>query len=191
MFRHGKVDRYIDKADDWAKPMLEKLRGVLLQTGLEETVKWGAPTYIGKKNVVSFLAFKNHVALWFYHGALLSDPDKVLIRAQKSTQGLLQWRFRKLDEIDADKVRKYVDEAKQNDREERFVKPKKKPVPPLPEVFKNALENEGLLEKFKAMAPSHRREHIEHIIDAKKQETRDRRLKKALELIAKAPNKKK
>ena len=77
------VDEYIDKAEQW-QPELTRLREILNSTGLEETVKWGAPCYTHDgKNVVGIAGFKNYFGLWFHQGALLADAEGVLINAQE------------------------------------------------------------------------------------------------------------
>ena len=85
MQRAASVDDYIENHKEWAAA-LTKLRKVLNATELEETVKWGGPCYtIDGKNVVGMGAFSEHVALWFYQGVFLKDPDGVLINAQEGT----------------------------------------------------------------------------------------------------------
>ncbi len=66
----------------------------------EEHIKWGAPcfTYNGT-NLVGLAGFKNHCAIWFHKGSLLSDPKNYLINAQPGKTKLLrQWRFTELAE---------------------------------------------------------------------------------------------
>ena len=86
---------------------------ILNATKLEETVKWGGPCYThGGKNIVGMGAFKSYCGLWFYQGALLSDPDKVLINAQQGrTKALRQWRFQAGDKIPVGRIKSYVAEA--------------------------------------------------------------------------------
>lgn len=73
MKRFDTVDAYIDHHEQYNNE-LRLLREILNSTGLDETVKWGAPAYIFKgKNVVGIGAFKSYVGLWFHQGALLKD----------------------------------------------------------------------------------------------------------------------
>lgn len=61
-----KVDNYIESKEIWKNELI-KIRSVLKELPLEETIKWGAPTYVyGKKNVVGLSAFKNYCGLWFF-----------------------------------------------------------------------------------------------------------------------------
>ena len=102
MKRYKSVDDYIAGAEHWQVELI-RLREILQSTKLEETVKWGAPCYTHNgKMVVGLGAFKSYVGLWFHQGALLSDPEKVLINAQEGkTKALRQWRFSSLKEIKA------------------------------------------------------------------------------------------
>ena len=101
MQRHSTVDSYIDGHIEW-RDGLTALRNILLETELEETVKWGAPCYVyQKKLVVGIGAFKSYLGLWFHQGALLKDKHKKLINAQEGkTKALRQWRFYDISEID-------------------------------------------------------------------------------------------
>ena len=83
------VEEYIESEDTFAGGLV-LLRDIMTSTELQETVKWGIPTYaINNKNVVSISAFKNHFGVWFFNGAFLSDPLHILINAQEGkTKGL-------------------------------------------------------------------------------------------------------
>lgn len=180
-----KVDEYIaKKAQDWQRPILDQLRTCILDCGLNEEVKWGAPTYTHHGNVVGFSAFKNHCGLWFFEGALLADKAKVLLNAQEGkTQALRQWRFVKGDSVNEKLVKEYVAEAALN--MEKGVKTEKKKIEVVvPKLFQNALDAEPEVKKiFDSMAPSHRREYSEHISSAKQEATQLRRLEKCMTLL--------
>ena len=65
MKRYQSVDDYIEGNTQWQDALI-KLREIIQSTELEETVKWGAPTYtINGKNVVGLGAFKSYVGIWF------------------------------------------------------------------------------------------------------------------------------
>ncbi len=79
MQRFKTVQDYLAGHDEW-RPLLERLRAVLNETDLDETVKWGQPCYAhGGKNVVGLGAFKEFVSVWFFQGALLRDEHGVLV----------------------------------------------------------------------------------------------------------------
>jgi uncharacterized protein YdeI (YjbR/CyaY-like superfamily) len=102
----------MDKINSWTKE-LEILKDIIVQTGLEETTKWGSPVFtFGKKNVVSIHGFKNFFAIWFFKGSQLNDFESKLINAQEGTTKLMrQWRFTSKDQIDKDLIIKYIKEA--------------------------------------------------------------------------------
>lgn len=180
----AKVDEIIARTEDWAQPILSELRSIVLDCGLQEAVKWGAPTYVHHGNVVGLVALKNYVSLWFFEGAQLSDPDNVLIASSEKTKALRQWRFTTVSEIDRKKVKQYVNEAALN--MEKGIKtphPKVK-VPHVPDLLKEAFAKEPHLKTFfDGLAPSHRREYVQYIDEAKREETKMRRLEKSLNLM--------
>ena len=95
---HSKVDAYIAKSQ-WEKE-LEKLRAIILDCQLNEEFKWGTPCYTYEgNNVVLIHTFKEYCAILFFKGALLSDPESVLIQQTENTQATLQIRFTNLKEV--------------------------------------------------------------------------------------------
>ena len=181
-----KVDAYIEKkALPWQTPMLSTLRNCILHCGLNEEVKWGVPAYTHHGLVVGIGAFKKHVALWFFEGATLKDEGKVLLNAQEGkTAAMRQWRFIEGDEIDEKLVEEYVSEAALN-MEKGIKTPKKKIEVVIPELLQNMLDaNVEISAYFNSLAPSHRREYAEHISEAKREETKLRRLEKVKGLLS-------
>ena len=79
-----KVLEYIEKHPQW-KEILTKLREIITEFPLEETIKWGAPVFVfNQKNCVGLAAFKNYCGLWFFQGALLHDEKKFLSTRKKA-----------------------------------------------------------------------------------------------------------
>lgn len=168
------------------RPLLEKLRSILLSTELEEKMKWGIPTYCWKnKNIAGIGAFKSYAGLWFFNGSFLKDPNDVLINAQKGkTKGMRQWRFRSIEEINENLVLQYIVEAIQNQKEGKEIKPEKKPLI-IPAELKEALASDSqLAEAFDALTLSCRKEYAEHISEAKRPETKQKRLEKIKPMIS-------
>lgn len=110
--RAATPEAYVTTHPKWSQE-LSALRNILLKTDLGETLKWGMPTYtIGGKNVVSLAGFKNHFCLWFHKGAMLPDPDGILVNAQKGkTKSMRHMRFTSGKEIKKTQVKKYVLDA--------------------------------------------------------------------------------
>lgn len=180
-----KVDTYLDKkANDWQRPILETIRTAILECGLKEEIKWGAPTYTHHGNVVGYSAFKHHCGVWFFEGALLKDKAKVLINAQEGkTSALRQWRFQQGDSVDVELLKQYIQEAAQN-AEKGIKVPKTKIEVVVPELLQQALDAEPSAKaNFRKLSPSKQRDYAEHISGAKQEATQLRRLEKCINLI--------
>lgn len=178
------VEEYLDIHKEY-RPLLEKLRSILLSTELKEAVKWGIPTYtVNNKNVVGIGAFKSYAGLWFFNGVFLKDEAKVLINAQEEkTKGMRQWRFASIEELDEELIKSYLVEAIQNQKEGKEVKPEKKPLI-IPEEMKEVLaSNTPLSEAFDRLTLTKKREFTEHIESAKRAETKQSRLEKIIPMI--------
>src|SRR5450631_4140575 len=94
-----KVDFYLNNAKAWQQE-LEKLRAIVLDCGLAEELKWGCPCYTFQNaNVVLIHVFKEYCALLFFKGALLNDPNGILIQQTKNVQSARQIRFTNVQEI--------------------------------------------------------------------------------------------
>ena len=148
-------------------------------------MKWGIPTYCLKnKNVAGIGAFKSYAGLWFFNGSFLKDEEKKLINAQEGkTKGMRQWRFEVLKEIDEALVKSYIEEAIQNQKDGKEIKPEKKPLI-IPDELNEALASDSQLsEAFEALSLSCKREYAEHIAEAKREETKLKRLDKIIPMI--------
>ena len=181
-----KVEEYLSKKDKWRKE-LELLRTVFKELPVEETIKWGAPTYVYKgKNIVSLSAFKNYCGLWFFQGALLKDEQKVLYNAQDGkTKAMLQWRFNSVDEIDIDLIKQYVFEAINNVKAGKEIKPdrtKKELIIP-EELAKELALNSEFKTQFESLTNGKQREYADYISEAKREVTKLKRLQKIIPMI--------
>src|ERR1700752_1242989 len=88
-----KVDWFFNKGTQW-QAEYEKLRTLILECGLTEELKWGCPCYtFEKRNIVLIHGFKEYCALLFFKGALLKDPEGILIRQTENVQSARQIRF--------------------------------------------------------------------------------------------------
>ena len=181
-----KVSAYIDKKSNWKKE-LKLLRKTLLETNLEETIKWGAPTYVHKtKNIVGLAAFKNYCGLWFFQGGTLKDTHNVLLNAQEGkTKAMLQWRFYSVDDIDVGVIKAYVKEAIENEEKGNVIKPKRntKPLEIHPLLQKELESNLKFATQFEQFSLSKKREYANHISDAKREATQLKRLEKIIPMV--------
>jgi len=179
------VDQYILNKNAW-QAELGMLRKLVLKTGLEENIKWGAPVYsLQGKNVVGLVAFKAYVGLWFYQGVFLKDNHNVLVNAQEGkTQAMRHWRFKSIDEMDAVLINAYLKEAIKNQEQGKEIKPQKKPLL-IPKELQSALNNDvPLAESFEALSRGKKRDYAEYIAEAKRQETKQTRLAKIIPMIS-------
>lgn len=178
-------EEYIERHLEW-KDLLESLRDILLESGLEEKMKWSLPTYcVDNKNVVGLAAFKEYCGLWFFYGAILSDPKGVLEHAQKETKHMRSWRFSANEKLPKADILAYIKEAA--DKVELAPKPEKKgnEVDIPEELLKVLEENPNLKSQFQALSPYKQREYCEHIASAKQDATKHKRLSKIIPLLKK------
>ena len=180
------VDAYIADNAKWQAP-LELLRELILTTGLQETIKWAFPTYTLKgKNIVALCAFKAYFGIWFFQGGTLKDDLKVLTNAQAGkTKAMRQWRFTTLEEIDAEAVLLYIEEAIQNQKDGHIIKVTrtKKPLVIPPELQAALDKNPLLATHFEAFNLTNKRDFADHISSAKRIATKEKRLAKIIPMI--------
>lgn len=185
MRKPSSADDYIVSLEHFQNET-RRLREILLKLPLEESIKWMSPAYSYRgRLVLSLVAFQKHFGLWFHQGALLSDPDNVLVNAQEGkTKAMRHWRFTSGKQIRVRKITAYVKEAMEHAEQGRSVPiAKAKPVD-VPRELQAALDRDpACAEAFEAMPPGKRRDYAEHVAGAKRQETRDRRLEKVLPMI--------
>lgn len=190
-----RIDAYIEQSNDFAKPILAKLRAMVHQgcPDVVETIKWGAPAFEYKGPFCGMVAFKKHCSFGFWKSALIfSDKESALAKAgEKLSWGAkgrdpVSARITDVKDLPSDAVfLKILKEAKRlND--DGVELPKSKPkAAPLPKDFGAALKkSKKAAANFKALPPSHKREYIEWITEAKRGETRQSRIATAVEWIA-------
>ena len=183
-----KVDAFLKRQDKW-RAEFEKLREILLATGLTEELKWGQPSYtLDGKNVVLIHGFKEYCAILFHKGALLEDPKGVLIQQTKNVQSARQIRFTSVQEVNKLKgtVKAYVREAMAIEAAGMKVQFKKTEDFERPEELESKLAANAKLKKaFAALTPGRQRAYIFHISQAKLSKTRADRVAKHIPRILK------
>lgn len=187
MKRHKTVNQFVTSNKQWGNA-LKKLRSILIKTQLAETIKWGTPVYtLDDKNIVGLGAFKSYVGLWFFQGALLNDKKKILVNAQEGvTKAQRQMRFNSIEDINEKLILEYVEEAIKNHRAGKEIKPSKKASVSIPNELKNELQKDSKFNKnFDTLTPFKRREYCEYISEAKREKTKNNRLKKIMPMILK------
>ncbi|MBS0481010.1 MAG: YdeI/OmpD-associated family protein [Proteobacteria bacterium] len=179
-----RIDQKIAEAAPFAQPILTHLRALVRATfpAIEETIKWGMPHFmLGGKNLAGMAAFKAHCA-FVIHG--------------DGRQGDAMGQFGKITALsdlpgDAELAAKLKEAATRIDSAGTALR--KKPAAarqpkadlPIPPEFAAALDaNSAAKAALDAFAPSHRREYVEWITEAKRPETRDKRVAQAIEWLA-------
>lgn len=181
-----KVDFYFDKNENWKKE-LEKLRTIALDCGLTEELKWGCPCYqYQDTNVVLIHAFKEYCAFLFFKGALLSDPNSILIQQTENVQAARQIRFTSLKEIVKleSTLKAYIYEAIEVEKLGLKVQLKKTKEYAVPEEFQKKLNKMPALKKaFDSLTPGRQRGYLLYFASAKQAKTRESRIEKYLQQI--------
>ena len=181
-----KVDCYFSKAKKWQKEY-EKLRTIILDCGLTEELKWGCPCYtFQKRNIVLIHGFKEYCALLFFKGALLNDPNGILIQQTENVQAARQIRFTNVREIVKMEpiLKAYIYEAIEVEKAGLKVNFKKTTEFKIPEEFQNKLDEiPALKTAFDALTPGRQRAYIFYFSQPKQSKTRESRVEKYMQQI--------
>lgn len=184
-----RVDAYISARADFARPILEHVRALIHRHCPEagEAIKWGFPHFLYKgRNLASIAAFKAHAAIGFWHGDAVVGGHKP---AGKEAMGQLG-RIASLNDLPDDaalgamieRAMALIDSgAKPHWMEKR----KPRPPLPVPPEFQAAIDADPAAAKVWAgFPPGHARDYVEWVSEAKRPETRDRRIAQSVEWIA-------
>jgi hypothetical protein len=188
------VDAYIAKAQPFAQPILHTLREVIHDgaPGVVEAIKWSMPFFVyGGVILGNMAAFKAHCSLGLWgNGPELREAGV----AQGGSMGSFG-RITSLDDLPSKKklvsfVKQAAKKIAEGERTKAWVRPKvAKPESAVPEALAAALKkNKAAAKSFEAMPPGCRREYNDWIADAKREETRDKRVAQAIEWIAEGKN---
>jgi uncharacterized protein YdeI (YjbR/CyaY-like superfamily) len=158
------------------------LRRLCLESGLNEELKWGQACYdLDGRNVVLIHGFKIYCALLFVKGALLKDPEGILIQQTRNVQAARQIRFASRAEIDqhAAAVKAYIADAIALEKSGAKVKMKSVAQFDVPEEFQERLDdNPKLAEAFRSLTPGRQKGYLLYFGGAKQSATRSARVKK-------------
>ncbi|RCH54198.1 hypothetical protein DJ568_12915 [Mucilaginibacter hurinus] len=187
----NRVDLYIARSADFAKPILIHLRELVHRACPEitETIKWSSPFFDYKGPVCQMAAFKQHCSFGFWNAAKLTDPHKVL-----NTEIAAAGNFGRLTSLadlpEDDILVQYIQEAFDlNDKTEKTPGRKsntaEKQELVIPDYITLVLsEDINAMTNFENFSPSKKKEYVDWITDAKTDATRDKRLAIALEWIS-------
>jgi uncharacterized protein YdeI (YjbR/CyaY-like superfamily) len=186
------IDTYIAKSADFAKPILNHLRELVHAAcpDVEEKTKWGMPHFDYKGEMMcSMAAFKGHAVLGFWKAALMKDPVLKETAQSEVAMGHLG-RITSLKDLPADKkITGWIKEAMQlNDKGIKLpakTKSTEKKELIAPDYFIKAIaKNKKAAATFDGFSYSHKKEYIEWITEAKTEETRNKGMTQAIEMMA-------
>jgi uncharacterized protein YdeI (YjbR/CyaY-like superfamily) len=191
-----KVDVYIEKAQPFAQPVLKHLRELVHKAcpDAEEKIKWSFPHFDYKGEMMcSMASFKQHCAFGFWKAALMKDKRLAETAKNEVAMGHLG-KITSLKDLPPDKVlTSYIKEAmKLNDEGVKLPAKTKVPSAPVivpPELTDALKKNKTAKETFEAFSPSHKREYIHWITEAKTDATRQKRLEQAIEMLKEGKSK--
>lgn len=182
-----KVDAVLRQTKQWREEF-ELLRSIALNSELTEELKWYQPCYtLQEKNVVLIHGFKEFCALLFFKGALLKDPNRILV-TPGDHQAARQIRFTSVGQIDKMKpiVKAYIQEAIAAEKAGLKVKLKKTSDFEIPEEFQSKLkEMPALKTAFRALTPGRQRGYLIHFSRPKQSKTRQSRVEESIPQILK------
>ncbi len=183
MSKHDpRVDAYIAQSADFAKPVLNRIRKLVHAAcpDVTETIKWSSPFYEHKGILIAMSAFKQHCALIFWKGKLIFG---------KNDQRKKLRRLTSLADLPGDKILssciKQAVELNEAGVKTPRSKPKAKAKLVVPDYFLAVLKkNKKALATFENFSPSCQREYVEWITEAKREETRVKRMQTAIQWLA-------
>jgi uncharacterized protein YdeI (YjbR/CyaY-like superfamily) len=186
-----RIDAYIAKSKDFAKPILEHIRDLVHKAcpGVEETIKWGVPSYEYKGPYCMTPAFKEHCAVVLWKARLMKDPALVENAKSEVSMGHLK-KISSLKDLPKDKVMlSYLKEAAKLNadgvKNPPRIKSKEKTKLVVPQYFLKALKTKKrALEIFKNFTSAKKKEYVDWVTEAKTEETRNKRISTSLEWIA-------
>ncbi len=190
------IDTYIAKSADFAKPILEHIRALVHKScpDVEEKMKWSMPFFDYKGEMLCHMAsFKQHAVMGFWKASLMKDSILVENAKSETAMGHLG-KLTALKDLPADKkITGWIKEAMQlNDKGVKLpakTKTAEKTALVVPDYFINALrKNKKALQIFEAFSYSHKKEYLQWVTDAKREETKIKRMESAIEMMAEGKN---
>ncbi len=178
-----RIDAYIKKAQPFARPILKHLRRLVHRAcpDVEETIRWGSPFFDRKGAICLMASFKQHAVFGFWKGKLLFGKEN------KGAMGHFG-RLTSIKDLPSDKVTiGYIKKAAELN--ERGVQKKRTPrgkqTVTVPSDLKAALAKNAKAKKtFENFSYSHKKEYVDWITGAKRDETRTKRLKTTIQWLS-------
>lgn len=174
-----RINTFFEKGSAWQECM-QALRKIVLQCGLDETMKWNVPCYMHEgKNILLLHGFKQYCAINFFKGVLLSDKEQLLIQQAENVQEGRQIRYTEARTIkkQAPILEAYIKEAIAIEQNKIKLPIPEKKSQHLPDELLQQFSNNASLEAaFKALTPGRQRGYLFHFTEAKQSATITKRI---------------
>lgn len=183
------IDEYIGRTEGtFAHPILMKVHEIILETApeIEEAIKWGAPSYEYNGLMMSTVKFKKFAAVWFHKGAFFDDPKNLLEASSDDTKYMRKYVLHSIDDLDEKGLKGLIREAikYQESDEDVEIADKTGKEELTSDLLDEALAKDSDAKtEFENFPDYKKKEFIEHIETAKQDATKQRRLKKSMEMI--------
>jgi uncharacterized protein YdeI (YjbR/CyaY-like superfamily) len=168
------------------KAEIVAMQRVLADLAMKEERKWGKPTYtVDGKNIVILHGFKEYFGLGFFQGALLKDPEKLLVQLGQVHAGRVM-KFTSAKDITAKAatIKAYVREAIAVEKAGLRMKPRRTSDFPVPEELSERFRTDPRFKRaFEALTPGRQRSYLYHFAAANQSATRRARIEKAMPAI--------
>lgn len=193
MKKDPRIDAYIAKSADFAKPILTHFRALMHKTcpDVQETVKWSFPHFDYMNAPLSHMAsFKQHCAIGFWKAPLMKDAETLVGKAKTEEAMGHLGRITSLKDLPKDSILiSYIKDAMSLNKEGIKLAPKTKSGVTkeleVPDYFKKALaKNKKALKTFEGFSSSNKKEYISWVTEAKTETTRNTRLSTAIDWMS-------
>lgn len=183
-----RINLHIAEQPEWQRLAMIKLRQLIhaADDRVMESWKGNAPHFEHNGTIVSLHALKTMVSVWFHKGAFLKDGQGLFQLSEKDEdRAVRKYKVNEGDPINEKAFLDLVKQAVKVNATEGEAGPKQgRSALVVPEELLHVLQKEQeVLARWEKMPSSHKREYVEWIYDARKEETRKRRIAQALELI--------
>jgi len=186
-----RVDAYIARSAEFARPILSHLRKAVHAAcpEAEETLKWSSPAFMYKGILCGMAAFKKHCAFGFWKEALLRER----LEGAAGSRGKAMGQFGRLTAVsdlpDDRTLRSLIREAvglnDQGIKSPTRSRPKGPRTLKVPRYFLDALRrNRKALSTFEHFTYTNKKDYVDWVTEAKREETRRRRLDTAVAWMA-------
>ena len=180
-----RVDAYIARSADFARPILAEIRTRVHAAcpQVEETIKWGMPSFVHAGGILcQMAAFKRHVSFGYWkHALVMGEAERDGMGSYGKMASAADLPPNATMQADLGKAMRLNEEGVKPERRKAAAKP----PPETPSDLATALlKNKAAKATFDAFPPGCKREYIEWIVEARRDETRAKRLAQAVEWMA-------